>query len=202
LPTVSGSESFAELDGDWSVTLGEKQVTSPLKSWEELGVSAFAGTGIYRREFTAPGILPTGKRYYLDLGNVHEIARVRLNGTELPMRPWPPYLWDVTPSIKSGVNMLEVGVRIAAAGEPRGAFSGGNPGGRRGAAGAPGPEAAASAGFAPTGVPGGLSAEVTGGRGRGMPGAAAGFSPGGMGRGGPATPTAESGLLGPVRVLM
>jgi hypothetical protein len=197
-PTISRSETLADLDGAWSVTLGEKQVTTPLKSWEEIGVAAFAGTGIYQREFTAPASLPQGKRVYLDLGNVHEIARVRLNGTELEMRPWPPYLWDVTQSIKSGVNMLEVQVRMAAAGEPRGAFSGSAPGGRRGAAGiAPG----STPGFAPTGVPGGLTAEVGGGRGRGMPGAMAGFPPGGAGRGEPAAPVAASGLLGPVRLV-
>ena len=143
VPTVSGSQAIAALDGDWSVTLGEKQVTTSLKSWEELGVTSFTGTGIYQREFTAAAALPQGKRVYLDLGNVHEVARVRLNDAQLAVLPWPPYLWDVTQSIKSGVNTLEVQVRMAAAAEQRGGFGAGGPGGAgRGAVSAPAPVAA------------------------------------------------------------
>jgi len=142
VPTVSSSQTVAALDGDWSVTLGEKQVTTLLKSWEEMGVPSFTGTGIYKREFT-PVLLPQGKRVYLDLGNVHEVACVRLNGTQLDVLPWPPYLWDVTQSIKSGVNTLEVQVRMAAAAEQRGRFGAGGLGGAgRGAASAPAPVAA------------------------------------------------------------
>ena len=125
MPTVSGSQTVAELDGDWSVTLGEKQVTTSLKSWEEMGVASFTGAGIYRKEFTAPATPPAGGRVYLDLGNVHEAARIQLNGTELEARPWPPYLWDVTQSIKSGANRLDVQVRLAPAGGQRGAGRGG-----------------------------------------------------------------------------
>ncbi len=177
LPTVSGSQPIADLTGDWSVTLGEKQVTSSLKSWAEMGVASFTGTGIYRREFTAS---PTSQnqRVYLDLGNVHEIARVRLNSVELAVRSWPPYLWDVTTTIKSGVNTLEVQVRVATAGERRGGF--GAQGGRQGGTGAPGAAAASTRGSAPTGTP-----------------------PGGAGRGAASGPAlvADSGLLGPVKLL-
>ena len=138
LPTVAASQSIADLDGDWSVTLGEKQVMSSLKTWEEMGVAPFTGTGIYKREFN-PVSVPQGKRVYLDLGNVREIARVRLNGVELAVRPWPPYLWDVTSSIKSGGNSLEVQVRMATASERRGGFGAGGPNaaGSRAGAGAP-----------------------------------------------------------------
>jgi hypothetical protein len=139
VPTVSSSQTMAELDGDWPVTLGEKQITTSLKSWEEIGVTNFTGTGIYQREFTVAAALPQGKRVYLDLGNVHEVACVRMNGTQLDVLPWPPYLWDVTQSVKSGANALEVQVRKASPGEPRGMFGAAGPGGGgrgRGGAGA------------------------------------------------------------------
>jgi hypothetical protein len=219
MPVVSTSQTVAELDSDWSVTLGEKQVTTSLKTWEDLGVTSFTGTGIYKREFT-PASMPQGKRVYLDLGNVHEIARVRLNGKELEARPWPPYLWDVTSSVKSGVNTLEVQVQMASAGERRGGGGGGagGPGaaGGRGARGAgrgaggaaeapgggaaaPSPEAGAPRG-APTDAPGGVAADAGGARrGRGGAGAAGG-APMGGGRGGPVQ-VAASGMLGPVRLL-
>jgi hypothetical protein len=130
LPTVSGSQTVAELDGDWSVTLGEKQMTTSLKPWAELGVAPFMGTAIYHREFT-PAPVPQGKRVYLDLGDVHEIARVSLNGTSLVARPWPPYLWDVTAAMTSGVNTLDVQVQPVSPAQQRG-------GGGAGAAGARG----------------------------------------------------------------
>jgi hypothetical protein len=127
--------------------------------------------------------VPQDKRVYLDLGNAHEVVRVLLNGTELPVHAWPPYLWDVTASFKSGVNTLEIQVRTAPPAEQRGSFGGGAPGGaggRRGGPGAPGAEVSAARGPAPTGIP-------PGGGARGPSSAPA--------------PVAASGLLGPVRVL-
>ena len=200
LPAVSDNQTVMKLDGDWFVTLGEKQITTTLKPWEEMGVTSFTGTGIYKREFTLAKE-PQGNRVYLDLGNVHEIAWVRLNGTELLVRSWPPYLWDVTSALKSGNNTLEVQVRMPPAGEQRSAFGPIPPSGRKAGAGAPNSETAASQRFEPTGVPGGLSAEAAG-RGRGMPGANNRMPPGGAFGAKPAAPAAASGLIGPVRLLM
>jgi alpha-L-rhamnosidase len=196
-PGVGGS-TFADLAGDWSITLGEKQLNSPLKSWEALGVAGFSGIGSYHREFAAAA-LPAGKRLYLDLGDAHEQVQVRLNGIELEARGWPPYLWDVTTLVKPGANSLDVQVRMPPATAGRG-FGGGTGGigGPRGGAG--GPPTVANGigprGFSPTGVPGGLGSENAGGaRGRGGPGA-----PAAGGRGGPAAPATVSGLLGPARL--
>jgi hypothetical protein len=199
VPTVSKGQAIADLAGDWSVTLGEKQMTTSLKTWEEIGAASFAGTGIYQREFTAA--VPQDKRVYLDLGNAHEIVRVRLNGAELAVRPWPPYLWEVTQGIKSGGNSLEVQVRKAAPGQQRGRFSAGGPGGRPGGAGAPRQSAGGGALGAPAGAPDGVATSAGVGA-RGGAGAYAGGPGGNAGRGGPAAAvTAASGLLGPVRLL-
>lgn len=181
VPTVSTSQTVAGLGGPWSVTLGEKQLSSPLKSWEEMDAGTFAGTAVYKQEFTVAAALPQDKRVYLDLGDVHETARVQLNGTQLDARPWPPYLWDVTHSIKSGANTLEVEVQKAPAVERRGAFGASGARSRRSGGGASTTEAGASQGSASTGVPGG--------------------PPGGSIPGEPTAPIAASGLLGPVRVL-
>jgi len=205
MPTLSTSQTVAGLDGPWSVTLGEKQLSTPLKSWEEMGVTSFPGTAVYKQEFTVAAALPQGRRVYLDLGNVHEDARVQLNGAQLDARPWPPYLWDVTRSIKTGVNTLEVQVRMASAGGQRGAGGPGGAGGagaRRGRAGDASPGAAAPRGTAPAGAPGGLPADAGGGaRARGGAGANAGGPPPPARRGGPAAAPPASGLLGPVRLL-
>ncbi len=58
--------------------------TTELKSWTELGGEAaqrFGGTARYRLEFDAP--TATADDWLLDLGDVRESARVRLNGTEI-----------------------------------------------------------------------------------------------------------------------
>ena len=44
-PSLASGATLAELGGDWTVDLNGKQVTTPLKSWEELGAPSFAGSG-------------------------------------------------------------------------------------------------------------------------------------------------------------
>ena len=184
-PSATAAKNVSALDDGWAITLGEKQAGGTLKSWEEMGAATFADTALYRHAFTAtaPG---NGSHIYVDLGNVHEHARVSVNGTALETKSWPPYVWDVTALVKAGANALEVQVRKA---PPAAA-----PNFRGNAA----PPAATSGprGFSPTGVPGGLGSEVAGGR-----GGRGGNPQGGGGRGGPPTPPATSGLIGPVRVI-
>ncbi len=200
-PSLATARTIAELNDHWSIAFGDKLATSALKSWQDLGAESFTGTAIYRREFTATAP-SAGQHAYLDLGNVHEDARVRVNGTELDVRSWPPFVWDVTSALKSGANTIEVQVRIAPPAAQRG-FGAGAPGGARGGAGAETVSANKTPGFAPTGVPGGLGGETGGGRGRGgLAGANAGGAPGGgRGTASGATP-ANAGLLGPVRLVV
>jgi hypothetical protein len=113
-----------ELSGDWSLSLGDKKLTTPLKSWEDLGVSAFAGTALYRKEFTAPAAKGS---VFLECENVRDYARVRLNGVDLDAHGWRPYRWEVTKALKPGANVLEievlgsgVGARAATAPPPGG----------------------------------------------------------------------------------
>jgi hypothetical protein len=144
-PTLAPVQPLVELTDSWSITLGDKKLATPLKSWEELGATGFKGTANYHHDFTAPTPLPEGKRIFLDLGNVHEIARVRLNGTAFEPQAWPPYLWDVTEAIKPGANTLEIDVQVPT---PTRGFGGGgaNGAGRRGAP-SPAPATAPPADF-------------------------------------------------------
>ena len=203
-PSVSAAEILTKLDGEWSVALGEKRLTVPLQSWRDLGAAGFTGTAAYAQDFTAPAALPPGKRIYLDLGNVHEIAQIRLNGQDLEAKAWPPYVWDVTSLVKPGANSLEVRVELPSLGAQRG-FGGGGGGGGAGGLGRRGETLPVDPnsrpkGISPTGVPGGLgdAADPFGGR---APRGTA-FAPGvpRLGGGAPAQ-TANAGLLGPVRLL-
>jgi hypothetical protein len=193
-PSFAAGNTLAELDGDWALDLNGKQVTTPLKSWQDLGTTSFAGPATYRKQFTAP-TAPAGKHVYLEIADVRDYARVKLNGKDLEAHAWQPYRWDLSSALKAGSNDLEIQVYAESAG--RGG-PGGPPPGAAAASGAPG--AAAPAAGAP-GAPGGAGGRGgRGGRGQGAPGAA-GMPPagGGMGRGA-ATPPA-SGLLGPARLV-
>jgi hypothetical protein len=178
-PSLAAGNTLAELDGDWTLELNGKQLSTPLKSWEALGTPSFAGPATYRKQFTAAAA-PAGKRLFLEIADVNDYAKVKLNGKELEGRAWQPYRWDVTNVVKAGANDLEVEVRTTASG--------------RGFGGPP--PAAAGAGGAAAGAGG------RGGRGQGAagaPGVPAGGFGGGRGRGN--APPPVSGLLGPVRLV-
>ena len=81
-PAVTAGAPLVELTGDWTVDLKGQQLTTPLKSWEDLGTPSFAGPAVYRKQFDAPAA-PAGKRVFLEIADVHDYARVKLNGKEL-----------------------------------------------------------------------------------------------------------------------
>jgi hypothetical protein len=114
-PSLAAGNTLAELGGDWTLDLNGKQVTTPLKSWEDLGAQSFAGPATYRKQFTAAAA-PAGKRLFLEIADVHEYAKVKLNGKELEAHAWQPYRWEVTNVVKAGSNDLEVEVRTTAGG--------------------------------------------------------------------------------------
>jgi hypothetical protein len=123
-PSFVSGDTLAEVGGDWALDLNGKQVTTPLKSWEDLGTTSFAGPATYRKQFTAAAA-PAGKRVFLEIADVHDYARVKLNGKELEGHAWPPYRWEVTSVVKAGPNDLEVEVRAVSGG--RGGRGGGSP---------------------------------------------------------------------------
>jgi hypothetical protein len=174
--------TLLELGGDWALDLNGKQLTTPLKSWEELGTQSFAGPAIYRKQFTAP-VVPAGKKVYLEIADARDYVRIRVNGASgLDPKAWQPYRWDITASLQPGNNDLQINVFATLAGR-------GGP-----------PPAAAGAG-APGAAGAGGGRGGRGGRGQGAPGAAAVYGAvGGGGSRGGGTPPA-SGLLGPVRLV-
>jgi hypothetical protein len=148
-PSLASGNTLVELGGDWTLDLNGKQLTTPLKSWEELGTPSFAGPATYRKQFTA-GAAPAGKRVFLEIADVHDYARVKLNGKEFEAHAWQPYRWDITSALKAGSNDLEIQVSAAPAGRggpggPAPAATGGR-GGRGAPAGTAAPQPAASAG--------------------------------------------------------
>ena len=108
-PSFASGTTLANFDGDWKLDLNGKQLTTPIKPWEELGVTSFAGPATYSLQFTAPAT-PKGKHVYLEIGDVHDFAHVTLNGKEVGARSFQPYRWDVTGDLKQGANDLKIEV--------------------------------------------------------------------------------------------
>ncbi|NJD11523.1 MAG: glycoside hydrolase family 2 protein [Gemmatimonadetes bacterium] len=87
-----------------------------LKSWTDLGTEAgraFSGTASYALEFDRPDL--DGWNWRLDLGEVHESARVRLNGHDLGTLTGPTYRVTFTAALFRDRNLLEVEVANLAA---------------------------------------------------------------------------------------
>ena len=85
-----------------------------LISWTEHadpGVKFFSGTATYLNALRVPeSMLGKGRHVSLDLGSVQVIAEVKLNGRDLGILWKPPFRVDVTDAVKPGDNSLEVRV--------------------------------------------------------------------------------------------
>jgi len=137
-PSSAAGDILAELGGDWTLDLNGKQMTTPLKSWEDLGTQSFAGPVTYRKQFTIAAA-PAGKRVFLEIAAVNDYARATLNGRELEAHGWQPYRWEVTNLVKEGPNELAVEVRATVVGRGPGAPPGATASDRGSASGLLGP---------------------------------------------------------------
>ena len=104
------------LAGPWSVHFdpawgAPAEIAFPaLQDWTthtNEGVRHYAGTATYQLRFELPAI---AKPRQLDLGDVREIAEVRLNGRRLGVCWAPPFRVDLADAARAGTNELEVDV--------------------------------------------------------------------------------------------
>ena len=112
-----GLRSGQTLSGPWNVAFDpkwggpEKVVLDALQDWTtrpEPGIRYYSGIATYRTTFTLARV--PGGRTYLDLGTVHDMVRVKLNGKGLGVVWCAPWRVEVTGAIKAGANQLEVEV--------------------------------------------------------------------------------------------
>jgi hypothetical protein len=115
---ISGIGAPVEISGPWQVSFppnlgAPAEVTLPelnsLHQHSDPGVKYFSGTATYRKQITIPSGATSGDdRLYLDLGWVHVVAQVRVNGHDLGLLWKPPFCVDVTHAVRPGENKLEV----------------------------------------------------------------------------------------------
>jgi hypothetical protein len=90
--------------------------TTELKSWTELGgeaAQAFGGTATYTLEFDLPAM--PADDWLLDLGDVRESARVRLNGHAVTTAWSLPFRLHIGHKLKPGRNVIDIDVTNLAA---------------------------------------------------------------------------------------
>jgi hypothetical protein len=116
-----------------TVDSSQKSVVSPegtvvfdkLQDWTtrpEPGIKYYSGIATYRKAFSNQLSVTSSQSsdhrspitdhppLYLDLGVVHDMARVRLNGKDLGVVWCAPWRVEVTGAIKAGDNQLEIEV--------------------------------------------------------------------------------------------
>ena len=83
-----------------------------LKDWQQVPeLARFAGSGTYKRSIMVDaGWLTRGTKFVLDLGEVHDIATVAINGRSLTPIFSAPFRVDVTGLLHTGRNDLSVTV--------------------------------------------------------------------------------------------
>ena len=109
------------LPGPWNVSFDTawggpaRAVFSRLSDWSldpDPGIRYYSGIVTYRQRFTVPfnPVKDGEKRLFLDLGDVKNMARIRLNGQDLGVVWTAPWQVDITTSLKAGENDLEIEV--------------------------------------------------------------------------------------------
>jgi hypothetical protein len=113
--------ALGEINGPWIVRFdtnwagpAEVQFDS-LVSWptrEEPGIKFFSGTATYEKTFSVEesAIANSQSSILLDLGNVRELAEVKVNGQSCGITWTPPFRVDITAAVRVGENKLEVEV--------------------------------------------------------------------------------------------
>jgi hypothetical protein len=79
----------------------------------EAGIKFYSGTAVYRKTFELPEDLrgdESDRLFWIDLGNVRELAEVKVNGQSCGIVWSPPFRVNIDNAVKTGVNELEVEV--------------------------------------------------------------------------------------------
>ena len=109
----------ATLDGSWDVVLQPKlggpasiklDALGSLSDQADPKVKYFSGVATYKKSFALPKGARPGSPLMLDLGQVGDLAEVRVNG-KLAGTVWhAPYRLDIGKALKRGDNQIEIRV--------------------------------------------------------------------------------------------
>jgi hypothetical protein len=106
--------------GEWNVAFVPKLGTPFQRTFSQLidfskhtdkDVMYFAGTATYTKTIKiSKKELAKGKRIVLDLGEMNDLAQVKINGLDKGTLWYPPFKVDITNALKNGDNLIEIAV--------------------------------------------------------------------------------------------
>ncbi|EMI52698.1 glycosyl hydrolase family 2, sugar binding domain protein [Rhodopirellula sallentina SM41] len=111
--------TVALIDGPWNVSFDpnaggpESTTFESLQDWtshDESGIRYYSGIAEYSRLFRYDQAVDPDQPIYLDLGVVHDLARVRLNDQDLGVVWCAPWRVDVSSALLKGENRLVIEV--------------------------------------------------------------------------------------------
>jgi hypothetical protein len=111
---VSELSEPLEITGPWTLAFDPQQgdpgsiTLESLIDWTQHpdpAVKYYSGKATYRSEFTLPAALGD-RRLYLDLGEVRDLAAIRVNGKELGVLWIAPWQIEITDAVRAGQNKL------------------------------------------------------------------------------------------------
>jgi hypothetical protein len=106
-----------EIEGSWDVSFdtkfgGPENIQfDKLQDWtkhESRGIKYYSGIATYKKTINFNKL--ENKAYYLDLGEVNDIARVKLNGLDMGVIWCAPWRIDISSALQDGANELEIEV--------------------------------------------------------------------------------------------
>ncbi|MDR0845474.1 MAG: hypothetical protein LBN71_09645 [Tannerella sp.] len=116
------NETAVNIDGAWSIQFQPKLEPVFQKEFASLtnfsqhpdaAIKYFAGTATYEKTIhISAKDIQKNKRIVVDLGELHDIAELSVNGTNVGVLWCPPYTADITPYLKAGKNNLTVSVTV------------------------------------------------------------------------------------------
>lgn len=118
---INERPSLPDLTGPWRVRFdpdwgAPAQVEfAELQNWTQHdndGIKHYSGKAVYRQSFelTSAQVAHPQGRLLLDLGDVKDLATVRVNGRDLGTLWLAPWRVDITKAVRTGNNVLEIEV--------------------------------------------------------------------------------------------
>ncbi|MBB5685351.1 glycosyl hydrolase [Sphingobium boeckii] len=83
---------------------------SPLNESSDPGIKYFSGITTYTNTFNTPAGWKAGQPLWIDLGTVHELAEVSVNGNDVGATWHAPYRLDIGTAVRPGRNRIDIRV--------------------------------------------------------------------------------------------
>jgi hypothetical protein len=116
---VTAPAAVASLAGSWQVRFqpgrgAPAEATlaqlAPLNDNADPAIRYFSGIATYAKDFAAPAGWHPGRKLWLDLGEVRELAEVRVNGQPVGTAWHAPYRLEIGAAVHRGANHVEIRV--------------------------------------------------------------------------------------------